>query len=40
MENNNERTLEQKNLETYIRNRAKAEAESLKVQEQLKATFK
>lgn len=40
MENQIERSQEQKDLETYIRSKAKAEVESLKVQEQLRATFK
>lgn len=40
MENQFERSQEQKDLETYIKNKAKAEAESLKVQEQLRNTFK
>ena len=40
MENQIERSQEQKDLETYIKNKAKAEAENLKTQEQLKATFK
>lgn len=40
MENQIERSQEQKELETYIKNKAKAEAENLKNQEQLKSTFK
>lgn len=40
MENQIERSQEQKELETYIKNKAKAEAESLKVQEQLRNSFK
>ena len=40
MENQIERSQEQKELETYIKNKAKAEADNLKVQEQLRNSFK
>lgn len=40
MENQNERTQEALDLQKYIQDKAKAEAENLKTQEQLKANFK
>lgn len=40
MENSNERTQEALDLQKYIQDKAQAENESLKAQEQLKATFK
>ena len=40
MENSNERTQEALDLQKYIQDKAKAEAENLKTQEQLKANFK
>lgn len=40
MENQNERTQEALDLQKYIQDKAKAEAENLKVQEQLRNSFK
>ena len=40
MENKNERTQEALDIQKYIQDKAKAEAESLKVQDQLRNSFK
>lgn len=40
MVNQNERNQEALDLQKYIESKAKAEADNLKAQEQLKATFK
>ena len=40
MENQNERTQEALDLQKYIQDKAKAEAENLKAQNELRNTFK
>lgn len=40
MENSNERTQEALDLQKYIQDKAKAEAESLKAQNELRNSFK